>query len=57
MITGGSSGIGLAFAKNLAQHGADLVLVARDAEKLATIADQLRTGYLVYVTPMAADLA
>jgi 3-dehydrosphinganine reductase len=35
LITGGSAGIGLALAHALAQRGAHLVLLARDAEKLA----------------------
>jgi NAD(P)-dependent dehydrogenase (short-subunit alcohol dehydrogenase family) len=35
MITGGSSGIGLATAKKVAEAGASVLIVARDAEKLA----------------------
>lgn len=35
LITGGSAGIGLAIAEMLAGEGCDLVLVSRDAEKLA----------------------
>lgn len=35
LITGGSAGIGLALAHELARRGADLALVARDAVKLA----------------------
>jgi 3-dehydrosphinganine reductase len=35
LITGGSSGIGLALAKELAQSGTDLCLLARDEAKLA----------------------
>ena len=34
-ITGGSSGIGLAMARLLASLGADILLIARDADKLA----------------------
>jgi gluconate 5-dehydrogenase len=34
-ITGGSRGLGLAMAKGLAEAGADLVLIGRDAETLA----------------------
>ncbi len=33
-ITGGSSGIGLAFAKLAAQHGANIAIIARDITKL-----------------------
>lgn len=35
VVTGGSQGIGLALARQLASHGADLCLVARDPERLA----------------------
>ena len=57
LVTGGSSGIGLAFARTLAEHHAGLVLVARDPGKLANVADQLRTGYAVEVETITADLA
>ncbi len=44
VITGGSSGLGLGFAQELAKRGAKLALVARDAEKLdaavATLSNQ-----------------
>lgn len=42
VITGGSSGIGLALAKQLAAQGANLWLVSRSAEKLAAAADTIR---------------
>jgi len=57
LVTGGSSGIGLAFARTLAEHGADLVLVARDPAKLNTVSEQLRAGYAIDVEIMTADLA
>jgi 3-dehydrosphinganine reductase len=41
LVTGGSSGIGLATARLLRSHGAHLVLVARDAQKLARTKDDL----------------
>jgi short-subunit dehydrogenase len=41
LITGASSGIGRALAMELARHGVDLVLVARRAERLNEIADEI----------------
>ena len=42
VITGGSSGIGLATAKALAARGATVSLVARGADRLALAAEQVR---------------
>jgi short-subunit dehydrogenase len=42
VITGGSRGLGLVLARQLADAGAALVLCARDAEELAIAADELR---------------
>jgi gluconate 5-dehydrogenase len=42
LITGGSRGLGRAVAQALAEAGADLVLVGRDADSLAGARDELR---------------
>jgi NAD(P)-dependent dehydrogenase (short-subunit alcohol dehydrogenase family) len=55
VITGGSNGIGLAIASAFAAEGADVWLIARDAERLTAAADALKaTGVRVRLT--AADL-
>lgn len=57
LVTGASGGMGAEFAALLAADGYDLVLVARSADALATVAGSLRAQYGVAVTPLAIDLA
>jgi len=54
LITGASSGLGAEFARQLAERGADLVLVARDSEALEEVAALLRSSVAVEV--LVADL-
>ena len=56
LITGATSGIGSAFAEELARQGHNIVLVARDTVALAKIAQQVR-GQGVEAEILAADLA
>ncbi len=57
LITGGSAGIGAAFARSLAAKGADIVLVARREDRLRALASELEAAYGVKTKTIAADLA
>ncbi|SDB92360.1 hypothetical protein GA0111570_10912 [Raineyella antarctica] len=57
LITGGTSGIGAAYARAIAERGDDLVLVARDHARLESWAAELRAAYGVGVEVLQADLA
>ena len=56
LITGASSGLGAEYARQLAASGSGIVLVARDAAALETVATELRDAHGVEVEVLAADL-
>lgn len=57
LITGASAGIGLCFARQLAQKGFDLVLLARRGDRLQSLADKLETECAIRCEILSADLS
>ncbi len=57
LITGATSGIGLSFTRQLAGHGHDIVLVARNEERLGVVAAELERQFNVAVQVLPADLS
>ncbi len=57
LVTGASSGIGEAFARQLAKRGAHLILTARSQQKLEQLADELRAHHQISVQVFPKDLS
>lgn len=57
LVTGASSGIGRAFAEELATYGINLILVARRIDRLEILAERLEGRNGIGVMPLEVDLA
>ena len=57
LVTGGTSGLGAAFARSLARKGFNLILVARNEQRLRDVAEELSRDHGITVDVMVADLS
>ncbi len=56
LITGATSGFGKATAQQFASNGWNCIITGRRTEKLAALADELRSKYTIDVLPLAFDV-
>jgi short-subunit dehydrogenase len=57
LVAGGSDGLGFAFAEAIARRGLNLVLIARQEDRLKAAAARLKEIYEIDVISIAADMA
>ncbi|AZZ43027.1 KR domain-containing protein [Acidipropionibacterium jensenii] len=57
LVTGGTSGIGREFITQLAARGDDVIIAARDVDRMAAIKAEIEPRYGVSVETIRADLA
>lgn len=56
LITGATGGIGEALCREFASHGHNLVITARNKQRLLDVAERLKSAYQVEVLTIPADL-
>ena len=56
LVTGATSGFGIEFSKLLAKDGYNLVLVARDEQRLLEVTDDLTQAFMIEAVPIPKDL-
>ena len=56
LVTGASSGLGAQYVRALARAGHNIVLVARDRDRLQALADQVERDFAVATDVLPADL-
>ena len=52
VVTGGSDGIGLAYAKELAKRQMNIILLSRNPEKLKKAAYEIGISYIIFTHVM-----
>ena len=57
LVTGGTSGMGVEFARQLAEIGCNLLLVSNQKEELKKVSEDLKRGKAIQVIPHYQDLA
>ena len=57
LITGGSSGMGLEYARQLSEIGCNLLLVSNQEEELQKAAEELKCNKTIQVVPHYQNLA
>ncbi|MDW7656606.1 MAG: SDR family NAD(P)-dependent oxidoreductase [Bacillota bacterium] len=57
LVVGGSDGLGYAFAEAIARRGLNLVIIARQENRLKAAANRLKETYEIDVISIAADMA
>ncbi|RTG90747.1 uncharacterized protein DC041_0010369 [Schistosoma bovis] len=55
IVTGGSSGIGEAYAEELAKEGLNIMLISNDEEQLSAVSNRIANTYNVQTRIVVAD--